>query len=115
MINTRPNPKHWGTNVIIYEVYVGGDYLTIQYALNITPSCHHNVQMRPIEMIKETEKQLKKSTCDMVNENFIRNLYRRNSSSPLSVGEIDKDEFFEALNRLINKFGLQTFICLPNA
>ena len=50
----------------------------------------------------------------MVNEKFNGTLDRHNSISPLSAGEIDKDEFVEALNRIINKFGLQTFFYLPN-
>ena len=33
---------------------------------------------------------------------------------PLSEGEIDKDEFIEALNRLIKKIGFQDFLYLPN-
>ena len=50
----------------------------------------------------------------MGNEKFSKNIDRHNSSSPLSAGEIDKDQFIEALNILINMFGLQTFFYLPD-
>ena len=50
----------------------------------------------------------------MGNENFNRTLDRKNSNLPLSVGEIDKDEFIEALKRLINKFGSHNFFYLPD-
>ena len=50
----------------------------------------------------------------MVNDEFNGTLDHHNSSSPLSSGEINKDEFIEALNILFNKFGINTFFCLPD-
>ena len=50
----------------------------------------------------------------MIDENFNGTLERHNSSLPLSDVEIYKDDFVESLNRIINKFGLQTFFYLTN-
>ena len=50
----------------------------------------------------------------MGNEKFNSNIDCRNSSLTLPEGEIDKDEFIEALNRLINNFGPQIFFYLPD-
>ena len=63
--------------------------------------------------MQETEKQLKKSTRDMGNEMFKKTIDHQNSRSPLSEAEVNKDEFIESLNRLINKFGIQTFSTCP--
>ena len=64
--------------------------------------------------MQETEIQLEKSTCDMVDYKLNRSLDRHNSSLTPSSGETDKYEFIEAVKRLINKFGLQTFFYLPD-
>ena len=46
-------------NVIIGGVYVVEYSLTLQYALNVTPSYCLTEEIRLSKMIKETEKQLK--------------------------------------------------------
>ena len=50
----------------------------------------------------------------MINEKFNRTPDHHNSSLPTLSLEIDKDDFIEALNRLINKFGFQNFFYLTN-
>ena len=86
MTTNRPNPKCGGMNVIIGEVCVEGDSLTLHYGLGITPPYHHNGQIRSSKMIPETLKNLEKYTHDMGNEKSIGTLDHHNFSSPLSVG-----------------------------
>ena len=106
MTTTRPNPKLEVTNIIINKVYMWVDPLTLQYNLNITPSYRHTRQIHFSKMMQEIETQLRKPTCDMRNEKFNGNIDHQNSSLVLSEGETDRDKFIEALNRIINKFGL---------
>ena len=80
MSTTRTNPKQGGENVTIDEIYLGGDSLTLQYVLSITPSYCHTMQISLSNMIQEREKQPKNYTRDMGNDNFNRTLDRHNSS-----------------------------------
>ena len=54
MTTTRPNPKRGGMNVITDGVYVGWYYLTLQYALIITPSYRHTGKLPLIKIMQET-------------------------------------------------------------
>ena len=50
----------------------------------------------------------------MGSDKLNRTLDHHKYSLPLSAGEINKYEFIEALNRLINKFGLHNLFYLTN-
>ena len=56
MTTTIPNPKHGVKNVVVDEVYVGVDSLTLQYGLSITASYNHTGQIRLIKKMQKTEK-----------------------------------------------------------
>ena len=113
MNTTKSKPKNGVTNVIIDKVYVVGPSITLQFSLTITHYYRHTGKILLSKLTKETKK-LEKSTRDMVNEKCNGTLDRHKSSSPLLAEEINKNDFLDALNIIINLFGLQAFFYPPD-